>query len=356
MKRNLKNTKLMALALIFVVQVAFGQITPVFFAKSTTGVNNSNGGKLRGNSTAGDLIQLITVGENGAIDAADEFGNATADDVIIDSVHVGYGFPASQNEGKFAKNFSDPQLAPGTVVYLRAWDAPAVTGYDVNYGDSEPYQILSLFDEHDFGTWDILTRNQVPIELASFKATAAEDAIHLEWATESETENLGFHLYKSPQEQGVRERVTEEMIPGEMNSQAKKIYSYTDRDVLVNNLYYYWLSDISVHGVETVHGPVQVMTFNAPTEYTLEQNFPNPFNPSTTINYAVKDQGHVKLMIFNIRGQLIRSLVNEVKFAGAYQATWDGKSDQGITVPSGTYLYILEVNDYKEIRKMTFVK
>jgi hypothetical protein len=89
----------------------------------------------------------------------------------------------------------------------------------------------------------------------------------------------------------------------------------------------------------------------------LSQNYPNPFNPSTTIAYNIMKQGNVDLTIYNVKGQKVRNLVNEIKPIGHYNVTWDGTSDNGSKVGSGVYFYRLESNGLKTVlRKMLLLK
>ncbi len=352
--------KRFALVMLLVVVFIFSTAKAgTLVASSTTGVIDLDGSTfLQGDATTGvgDLIQLIWVGPNGMPDVPDEQGGATMDDVIIDSVQVGFGFPFNPNEGKFSKTFTHDLLTTGSIVYMRAWNEPQVSSADLPYGNSALYQMLSDFDDHDFGTWHLVPRDVVPIELASFNALGIEGAIELNWITESETDNAGFNIHRAIQVNGERHRVNQQLIQGAVNSQVRNEYSWLDKDVKENIVYFYWLEDISTDGVSTLHGPVEANSFAAPATYTLNQNYPNPFNPTTTIQYSLKDQGMVKLQIFNIRGQMIRQLVSEVQFTGEYSVVWDGRDAQGSPVPSGTYLYTLEINGYKETRKMVLMK
>ncbi|MFC1511893.1 FlgD immunoglobulin-like domain containing protein [Candidatus Latescibacterota bacterium] len=96
---------------------------------------------------------------------------------------------------------------------------------------------------------------------------------------------------------------------------------------------------------------------DVPGEFALSKNFPNPFNPSTTINYDIAGNGgHVSLVIYNMTGQKVRTLVNEAKAPGYYSVMWNGADDAGSTVSSGIYLYKIDCGDFSRIEKMTFVK
>jgi len=89
---------------------------------------------------------------------------------------------------------------------------------------------------------------------------------------------------------------------------------------------------------------------------TLGQNFPNPFNPSTRIEYALQADGRVTLTIHDLRGRLLRTLVDEVVAAGQRAVTWDGRSDAGEALPSGVYLYRIQGAGEQQTRKLMLTK
>ncbi len=93
-----------------------------------------------------------------------------------------------------------------------------------------------------------------------------------------------------------------------------------------------------------------------PVEYALRQNYPNPFNPSTFIEFSLARPADVSLVVYNLRGQEIRTLVSETKSAGAYRVQWDGKDNQMKTVANGVYLYKLKAGDHTSSRLMSYVK
>jgi hypothetical protein len=99
-----------------------------------------------------------------------------------------------------------------------------------------------------------------------------------------------------------------------------------------------------------------------PRVYSLGQNYPNPFNPSTTIRFAIPAQESDKasvetqLGIYNIRGQLVKTLISEDKSPGEYAVQWDGKNEKGEMTASGIYLYRLQAGDFISIRKMVILK
>jgi len=93
-----------------------------------------------------------------------------------------------------------------------------------------------------------------------------------------------------------------------------------------------------------------------PTSFQLAQNFPNPFNPSTKINYTLMTKSQVNLEVYNVLGQKVKTLVNDVRDAGVWQVEWEGDNDNGAQVASGMYFYKLTAGDFVQTRKMVFLK
>jgi hypothetical protein len=93
-----------------------------------------------------------------------------------------------------------------------------------------------------------------------------------------------------------------------------------------------------------------------PSYYILSQNFPNPFNPSTSIQYTIPENSIIKLTIFNIQGEEVNEIFNREHIPGQYTILWDGKDNNGNTLPSGMYFYRLSSKNYSSIRKMIFIK
>lgn len=93
-----------------------------------------------------------------------------------------------------------------------------------------------------------------------------------------------------------------------------------------------------------------------PRAYSLSQNYPNPFNPQTTITYDVAKASNVRLRVYAVTGQHIRTLVDGERAAGGYSVTWDGTGDTGRDVTSGVYMCRMETGDYRAVRKMLLVR
>jgi hypothetical protein len=90
----------------------------------------------------------------------------------------------------------------------------------------------------------------------------------------------------------------------------------------------------------------------APLDFSLAHNYPNPFNPGTTIQYVLNKTGRIRLDIYNVQGQLLRTLAEGNAQPGAYAMAWDGKDAQGNEVVTGIYYYQLQLNDEVMTHKM----
>ena len=85
-------------------------------------------------------------------------------------------------------------------------------------------------------------------------------------------------------------------------------------------------------------------------------NYPNPFNPETTISYSVKEPAPVKIEIYNTKGQLVRTLVNQIQPRGFYSEIWNGTDERGNPVASGVYMYRMTAGNYRSHKKMMLIK
>ena len=109
-------------------------------------------------------------------------------------------------------------------------------------------------------------------------------------------------------------------------------------DVVSINL----LSLLDVHGI--------------PEAYTLHQNFPNPFNPTTQIKYDLPEDALVNINIFDVMGRMIRSLSYGHKSAGYHSLQWDATNDVGESVSAGMYIYTIQAGKYRSTKKMVLLK
>jgi len=95
---------------------------------------------------------------------------------------------------------------------------------------------------------------------------------------------------------------------------------------------------------------------NLPNEFELFQNYPNPFNLSTVIRFASKAPTDVSLIVYNLSGQKMATLVEGMREAGMYRVNWDGTDDDGNALASGIYLYRLKSSTYEETKKLLLLR
>jgi subtilisin family serine protease len=152
------------------------------------------------------------------------------------------------------------------------------------------------------------------------------------------------------------------VIDPEMSSDLFRyiVYSQADDIDALNPTYAGWLGGGRLNAYQTlnfvsVEDP-QAGPDTQPRGYALFQNYPNPFNPSTTIDYALPAGGPVKMNIYNIRGQLVRTLIDQEQAAGSHSIQWDSRTDHGRTAASGIYFYRLTYGDWSHTRKMVLMK
>ncbi len=203
----------------------------------------------------------------------------------------------------------------------------------------------------------------LPVTLVSLSALGADEMVKVMWSTESEYDNLGFHLYRSTSETGTFSRITSDLIPSQGFTPSTQNYQYIDQRDLINGVtYYYKISDVDVNGRERTHQIIasatpMAETFlpgenNALAGYQLSQNYPNPFNATTTIRYYVRNGGMVRLSVYNISGEEVAVLVDENQGVGEYFYEFDASR-----LPSGIYFVrLMGENGYDNIKKMLFLK
>jgi hypothetical protein len=203
-------------------------------------------------------------------------------------------------------------------------------------------------------TWDV----PVPAELAAFDGSVTpENHVLLSWAVPSQSNNLGWEVYRSSDNETF-ERVGD-MVTGEGTVNESRTYEFLDEELPVADFAYYYLRQVDFDGsgtrsqtIEMALTPVRVL----PTAMSLMQNYPNPFNPETTIRFDVASQANVSVRIYDITGQVVRTLMSGVVPAGSYTELWDGRSDAGVRVGSGVYFYELEAGSFTSMKKMTLVQ
>ena len=261
------------------------------------------------------------------------------------------------------------------------WSVQSQTNTQVVFSTTTPLTSNSLTGFHITGTasgtgsWTCGSNSgsvegPLPVELSYFNATVAESGIKviLKWRTATETNNLGFNIYRSDAKDGKYIKVNARLIAGAGSDATPHNYSFTDENVVLDNTYYYYIEDIDFSGetnrshiIEVTVGKQSIKTHLVPPTFALLQNYPNPFNPETWIPYKLAYDSPITISIYNAKGQMIRAISLGTKQAGVYvkkdkAAYWDGRDSLGQKVASGIYYYTLQAGEFRATRKMVILK
>ncbi len=204
---------------------------------------------------------------------------------------------------------------------------------------------ITICSDIDNGLWVFQFEGGVPVELSSFTASASGNSVTLDWTTATETNNQGFEIQKK----SGNEFYTIGFVTGSGTTTEPRNYSYKDKN-LENGVYVYRLKQFDFDGTSSFSEEIIVEVSN-PSEFVLNQNYPNPFNPSTNIKFSLPISGYTNLSVYNMVGEKVSELVNEVLPEGEYNLRFDGAN-----LPSGIYIAKLSSESYRQTIKMTLLK
>ncbi|MBW8886871.1 MAG: DUF2341 domain-containing protein [Fibrobacteres bacterium] len=262
----------------------------------------------------------------------------------------------------------------------------------------------------------ISQKSGLAVKLNRFEATGGDGVDSLAWTTESEFENLGFYVWRRYVPSGAADsivakdslayagrlaaakasagpaqapagkasaegnapdtlpsaslsskelaglgyvRITPKPIPGAQggSSASTRDYVFLDRTATFGSAYQYLLEAVDFNGGSVFYGPRAGRPGN-PFTTELLPNYPNPFNPITTLRFSLREKLKVSLIIYDSRGRVVRTLVRPDKAlaAGKYSVMWDARNEGGIEAPSGQYFYRFTAGRYVKSRKMLLIK
>jgi hypothetical protein len=194
--------------------------------------------------------------------------------------------------------------------------------------------------------------------LTAFTVSVDRNNVLLNWQTAREVNNRGFEIERRLRGSAWN---TIAVVKSNEIGTSPGNYTYVDRNLSTGD-YDYRLKILDLSGSFEYSGVVQAVV-GLPETFALLQNFPNPFNPSTEIQYQLPVVGGIApvknrtiLKIYNLLGEEIRTLIDKEEAPGFYSTTWDGKDKSGRTAPSGIYIYRLQFGPFVETRKMAFVQ
>jgi hypothetical protein len=241
--------------------------------------------------------------------------------------------------------FSDPELISEHTPIPSANYSNSIVPMHYSAAD-----VGALWVGDDAGTnklfWDQLSAI-IPVELTSFTAAINGNNVSLSWITATETNNLGFDLERSIQPEDW-EKIG--FVPGSGTTTERKSYSFNDEN-LAAGTYLYRIKQIDFDGSYSYFDLDHSVGISTPNTFELSQNFPNPFNPATQINFSIPQASDVKLIVYNSIGEEIVTLVNEYKQPGRYNVEFNGSN-----ISSGIYYYKLTAGEYVSVKKMILMK
>ena len=204
----------------------------------------------------------------------------------------------------------------------------------------------------------------LPVTFASFTGSYSGDyTVSLDWVTHSESDLYGFNVLRG-QENNLALANQVGSIIDATNTSLTHNYSFVDNNLKESGRYYYWLKIIEFGGDNYYHGPITIdiednfenPVIDIPQQTRLHNAYPNPFNPSTTISYTLKEAGDVKIEVFDIKGRKIwdKSVTHDLP--GLHSIVWNGLHNRGKEVSSGLYYCRLSYGNYRETNKMVLMK
>ena len=282
---------------------------------------------------------------------------------------------AGQNTGSISNCFwdkttSESETSAGgtgkTTAEMKTLSTFTTAGWDFeaeSANGTNNYWDLDLAGSYNNGypflSWENGSDVSLPVELTDFAAKSLSGVVLLFWSTESETENLGFVLEKRILDTGiwlpVADYRTDKALQGYGSTSEKHDYQYTDQAVQPGATYLYRLGDVDYSGKLTWHKEVEVKVeaeeAQLLAQFGLQAIYPNPFNPVLNIRYGVSENGPTTLTVYNLRGEVVESLLNAYKLKGTYTHTW-----QPVNLSSGVYVVYLHSGGRTVQRKIMFVK
>ncbi len=183
------------------------------------------------------------------------------------------------------------------------------------------------------------------VELTSFTASPLEGAVQLEWEVADQTDHAGFNVYRSEQSepQGM-DLLTADLI---------QAGSYLDGTVLPGRTYYYWLEDVDVYGLGTVHGPAEVTTLGGPATVWLAAPRPNPTSGPVTLRFCLPRAGTVAMALYDVAGRKVASMLDGTCAAGWQEIRWEPTEG---ALATGRYLCKLDFGGAEATRPIVVVR
>ncbi|MCB9366822.1 MAG: T9SS type A sorting domain-containing protein [Calditrichaeota bacterium] len=238
-----------------------------------------------------------------------------------------------------------------TICTNSAWPMNLL-GCDEEHYSTNQWLVLSAEPNRLCFEWEFPADKWLSVELASFDAFSTANGVDLQWRTASESNADHWEVLRSV---AGGNSFTQIAQLNAHNSATGATYTFADRSGTNGALYDYRLVDVDASGARTEHPNTVTAMFGqaGPTvlEYSLEDAYPNPFNPNTTISFTIPDAEAVALRVHDISGREVATLVNGTLAAGQHTVEWNAAG-----LPSGTYFYSLKTATFTSTKKVLLLK
>ncbi len=204
---------------------------------------------------------------------------------------------------------------------------------------------IGIYLLKDIG-WTLDPKSPVSVAISSYEVVNTSKGVRVSAEFASGFDNLYVKVYRNIV--GETARVIHSQ--GHRNGDP---FAYVDESAVPGETYEYRIGVADEDG--EFYSPFQKITLPG-VEFALQQNHPNPFNPTTTIGYSLSAADEVRLVVYDARGALVKVLVDEAKTAGEYSAVWNGLDNNGNAVASGVYFYRLIVGQHITAKKRVMLK
>ena len=258
--------------------------------------------------------------------------------------------------------YQQPHIDENVVVY---WDLPqGVNGFiqdlpfgtDINVAIADTGSFVIL-QPYDYSRLRLLINYNMesinPVELKTFNAITKNNSVVLDWTTATEINNLGFEVQRLNDSniEKLKGWVNIGFVNGNGTTTLENQYTFTDNQI-VDGKYLYRLKQIDFDGSFNYSNVVDIIVESLPKEFSLSDNYPNPFNPSTKISWQSPVGIWQTIKLFDLLGTEIETIVDGYYEAGSHSKLYIVNS----ALPSGVYLYRLQAGDYVQTKKMMLLK
>ena len=279
------------------------------------------------------------------------YGQSLIADLIAEGITAVEGYVYEP----YASSMADvsilfPMYANGYTVAESFFAAtPFLSWMDVIIGDPKYRIVPTRLPQDAVNPGSPNNGTALPVELTSFTATAQQASALLAWSTATEVNNFGFNIERRAIASSAWAKVG--FVAGNGTSNATHNYTYADNNLSAGT-YAYRIKQIDNDGTFKYSASTEVTVAGVPKELKLFGNYPNPFNPSTKVQFTVPENGNVRLSVYNVLGQEVATLFNGSAVAGnLYTTNFDASR-----MASGLYFSVLEFGNQRITHKMLLTK